>query len=163
MPIELLSLLKVDFRLLLPATRARRVKAAVATIASRIATSRLDKAQLTALDVEIIKIYRPLGLYPWWNLRAEGVKLDRKACEQAVAMSRLGMATVVPGRSWSDLLHPWHQRSVSQLIQDFRPFHKDTDEALVWLSSMGVQLPGDLHYGSRWLIQARANSGRNEA
>ena len=77
MPIELLSLLKVDFRLLLPATKARRVQAAVATIASRIAASRLDKAQLTALDAEIIKIYRPLGLYPWWNLRAAGV--DRKS------------------------------------------------------------------------------------
>jgi hypothetical protein len=163
MPIELLSLLKVDFRLFLPATKARRVQAAVATIASRIAASTLEKAELAAIDAEIVRIYKPLGLYPWWNLRAEGVNLDCNACERAIAMWRLGMATVVPGKSWSDLLHPWHQRSVSQLIQDFRPYHKDTDEALVWLSSLGVHLPADLHYGHRWLAKARANDARIEA
>ncbi len=163
MPFELASLLKADFRLLIPTTKTRRVQAALAVMASRIAASQLDKAQLAKVDAEIVRLYKPFGLYPWWNLRADRAESDSLACERSVAMWRLNMPTGVPGMSWSDILHPWHRRNPTQLIQDFRPFHKDTDEALAQLSRRGISLPPNLHYGQSWLLQSRTTSTENEA
>jgi len=142
-----------SLRLLLPTTKQRRVQAAKAVLVSICAFDKLEGAQRVKVDDELVQIYKPFGLYPWWRFRKD-VPVYARAADRAIAMWRLGIATGIPDLSWDEVLHPWHRCDPALLMQDFHFYHADTDDALAYLEPRGLCLPEGVHFGRRWHQQA---------
>lgn len=134
------SFFRVALRLWLPSTRERRYRAALATLLSSHAFAQLQQSDRAKVDDELVAIYKPFGIYPWWRFRRDASQ-DAMAGDRAIAMWRLGLPTGVPELEWAAVLHPWHRESPAQLAQDFRPRHPTTEEALKFLGEPGMSLP----------------------
>jgi hypothetical protein len=144
-------------RLWLPCTRARRYHAALATLLAIHRFPRLDGTSKARIDAELVQIFKPLGIYPWWRYRPD-VPPTTMAADRAVAMYRLGIPTGIADLRWENVLHPWHRQSPTQIIQDFSAYHAATDDAIRFLASHGVVSPELKHFGSQWLERARAGA-----
>ena len=143
-----------------PATKARHVHAAMAVLVSLSAFAKLEGPQRVKVDDELIEIYKPWGIYPWWRFnKALSVEM---APSRAVAMRRLGMPTGMSDLTWDDVLHPWHKHDPALIYWDFQPYHANTDEALDYLRPRGLCLPEGVHFGKRWLQQASSGGTANE-
>jgi hypothetical protein len=146
--------LRTSLRLWMPLTRERRYRAALAVLMGFHAYEALDGKQRESVDRELVEIFKPFGIYPWWRFRID-VSPIAMAAERAIAMARLGLPTQVAGVTWRDALHPWHMSSPGQLSLDFRAYTTAVDEAADFLESNGVELQALRHYGRRYLREAR--------
>jgi hypothetical protein len=143
------------WRMWMPATRERRYHASLAVLAGMYSYGLLDAAQRARVDCELVEIYKPLGVYPWWRFRRDASPTGM-AGDRAVAMARLGLPTQVRNLEWSDILHPWHVSSPAQLALDFRAYSEATDDAIEFLQSSGAALEAELKYGKHYLRSLRA-------
>jgi hypothetical protein len=135
---------------LLRPLRTRRYHAALAILLSTHVFGRLDAKQKSRVDDELVGIYRPSGIYPWWRFRKdqpEGVQ----AAERAVAMQRLGVLTGIEGLSWSEIIRPAWSRNPALLSFAYRPFHPATDQAIAYLAERGVVVSEGRMVGPQWL------------
>ena len=137
-----------------PATRERRYRASLAVLLGMYSYGYIDAKQRARIDRELVEIYKPFGVYPWWRFRRDA-SLTGMAGDRAVAMARLGLPTHVPNLEWSDVLHPWHLSSPGQMALDFRAYSEATDDAIEFLKSCGVVFDAELKYGKQYLRSVR--------
>lgn len=142
-------------RLWAPCTRARRYHAALAMLLTAHRYSRLESQAKGRVDDEIVQVFKPYGIYPWWRFRT-GARSTAMAAERAVAMYRLGLQTGVSALSWEDILHPWHRQFPAQLIQDFDARHPATEEAIRFLEGHGLPRDEMERFGTIGLPKASA-------
>jgi len=154
----MLRVMLEGLHLWLPSTRARRYHAALATLVAIYRFPQLDGSSRARIDSELVQIFKPLGIYPWWRFRRD-VPPTSMAADRAVAMYRLAIDTGIAGVDWEGILHRWHRQSPTQIIQDFRSYHRDTDDALEFLASHDMTSPELEQFSTHWIRQARANSG----
>lgn len=138
-----------------PRTQSRRYHAALAVLLAIHRLPQLDGSDKARIDAELVQVYKPLGLYPWWRFRSDASPVAMAGI-RAVAMYRLGIPTGVEGLRWESVLHPLHRQSPTLLIQDFSTNHPATDEAIQLLVSHGVPPTEIERFGKRWLDDARA-------
>ena len=134
---KMLYVLRESLRLWLPSTRARRYHAALVTLLAIHRYPQLDQESKARIDAELVNIYEPLGIYPWWRHR-RNVPPTAIAADRVAAMYRLDIPTGLPEVSWDLVLHPWHRQNPTLINQDFRYYHRDTDSALEFLASHGA-------------------------
>jgi len=151
----LLRVLHEGARAWLPTSRARRYHAALATLLAHHRFTELDGRDKARIDADLVEIFKPYGIYPWWRYRRDA-SASAMAADRAIAMYRLGISTGIANLQWVDVLHPWHRQSPVQLALDFRAHHPATDEALQFLSSHGVASTELERFGEQWLKRGRA-------
>ena len=143
-----------SWRLWLPASYERRYRAALGILLSLYVFPRLGALDISRVDTELIEIYKPFGIYPWWRFRQDNLETNM-AADRALAMWNLEIPTHVPGITWDNVMHKVHKGQPALLKLDFGPFDAATDEALRFLKQNGVVL-SDEHFGKEWLDAARS-------
>ena len=133
---------------------ARRYKAALAVLLATKVFATLSAEDRSRIDDELVKIYRPVGVYPWWRFRSDVGEVVR-AADRAVAMWRLGIPTGAPGLTWSDALSEKWMRSPWKLRAAFRAFHPATEEAIGFLRAHGVRFEPMHETGPAWLASMK--------
>jgi hypothetical protein len=129
--------------------REQRFRAALAILLSTHVFERLDAKQRVRVEDELVAVYRPLGVYPWWRSRKDQPD-GARAAERAVAMQRLEVPTGIEGLSWSEIIRPAWRANPALLSFAYRPFHPATDRAIAFLAERGVVLAERHMVGSAW-------------
>ena len=132
----------------------RRYRAALAVLLATHVFAELNAEEQSRVDDELVNIYRPVGVYPWWRFRSDVPEATR-AAERAVAMWRLGISTGAHGLTWSDALSEKWMHSPWKLGAAFRAFHPATEEAIASLRAHGVCFEPMQETGPTWLASMK--------
>jgi hypothetical protein len=142
-------------RILAGPVHARRYKAALVVLLATHVFANLNAKDRSRVDDEIVNIYRPVGVYPWWRFRSDVPEATR-AAERAVALWRVAIPTGVPGLTWSDVLSEKWMQSPWKLAAVFRAFHPATEEAIGFLRAHGVRFEPMHETGPAWLASMKS-------
>jgi hypothetical protein len=156
----LIRVLHHAIRLWVPCTRTRRYHAALSVLVASHRFPQLESQAKARVNDELVKIFKPFGIYPWWRFRHD-VPPTTMAADRAVAMYRLGIPTGVPELSWEQVLHPWHQQSPAQLLQDFNARHSATEEAVQFLAARGLPRAEIERFSTVGLLHASAKAAND--